>query len=155
MGEQRPNADAKVFEVKIAVEGADTTLRPGMTTGNAVETYRTENVLSISLEALGSEEGVPFVYRQSGGRTVRQEVVTGAMSDEAVIITDGLKEGDRVLLVPPRENDKMELVRLPDSKVRPQTAGGDTAPTYPLPSPDSSAKADAGRDSTPPATRKG
>src|SRR5690606_36765145 len=32
VGEQRPNTDAKVFEVRVAVEQADTTLRPGMTT---------------------------------------------------------------------------------------------------------------------------
>ena len=39
VGEQRPNSDAKVFEVKVAIEQPDTTLRPGMTTGNAIETY--------------------------------------------------------------------------------------------------------------------
>ncbi|MBK8058422.1 MAG: hypothetical protein IPK33_11290 [Gemmatimonadetes bacterium] len=32
VGEQRPNADAKVFEVGVLLEQADTTLRPGMTT---------------------------------------------------------------------------------------------------------------------------
>src|SRR3954467_7989598 len=36
-GGQRPNQDSKVFEVKIKVEKADTTLRPGMTTANAIE----------------------------------------------------------------------------------------------------------------------
>src|SRR3989441_7713011 len=40
VGEQRPNADAKVFEVKVTVQGSDTTLRPGMTTGNAIETLK-------------------------------------------------------------------------------------------------------------------
>src|SRR3954470_22006118 len=34
VGEQRPNQDSKVFEVKIKVEKQDTTLRPGMTTAN-------------------------------------------------------------------------------------------------------------------------
>jgi hypothetical protein len=32
VGEQRPNADAKVFEVVVNIEKPDTTLRPGMTT---------------------------------------------------------------------------------------------------------------------------
>src|SRR4029077_1800984 len=36
VGEQRPNQDSKVFEVKIDVIKADTTLRPGMTTANAI-----------------------------------------------------------------------------------------------------------------------
>src|SRR2546430_377642 len=37
VGEQRPSADAKVFEVKVTLAQADTTLRPGMTTGNAID----------------------------------------------------------------------------------------------------------------------
>ena len=36
VGEQRPNADAKVFEVVVNIEKPDTSLRPGMTTGNEV-----------------------------------------------------------------------------------------------------------------------
>src|SRR3970282_1354338 len=47
VGEQRPNADAKVYEVKVAVEQSDTTLRPGMTTGNAIETFRTDDALFV------------------------------------------------------------------------------------------------------------
>src|SRR5436309_3623744 len=40
VGEQRPSADAKVFEVKVTLAQADTTLRPGKTTGNAIETLK-------------------------------------------------------------------------------------------------------------------
>ena len=52
VGEQRPNADAKVFEVKVTVEQPDTTLRPGMTTSNAVETFAIKDVLFVPLEAV-------------------------------------------------------------------------------------------------------
>src|SRR4051795_7816765 len=52
VGEQRPNQDSKVFEVKIQVTKADTTLRPGMTTSNAIETAAVPNVLSVPLEAV-------------------------------------------------------------------------------------------------------
>src|SRR6185503_6321513 len=47
VGEQRPNQDSKVFEVKIDVVQADTTLRPGMTTSNAIEISSVPNVLSV------------------------------------------------------------------------------------------------------------
>lgn len=112
VGEQRPNTDAKVFEVKVRVEQADSTLRPGMTTGNAIETLKVPDALFVPLEALGTEAGISFVYRQSGGRIVKQEVVTGAMNDDEVVIVDGLEEGDYVLLSPP-EGDDRKLVRLP------------------------------------------
>ena len=78
VGEQRPNPDAKVFEVKVTIAGADTTLRPGMTTGNIIETYTTSDVLFVPLEAVSSEGGIPFVYLKKGGGVVKQEVVTGA-----------------------------------------------------------------------------
>lgn len=129
MGEQRPNTDAKVFEVKIEIEQSDTTLRPGMTTGNAIVTSKTDSALFVSLEALNSENGIPYVYRKSGGGVTRQEVETGAMNDDAVIIMRGLEQGDRVLLVPPADGARLELVRLPGSTADMPKAGGDTAPS--------------------------
>jgi RND family efflux transporter MFP subunit len=119
IGEQRPNSDAKVFEVKVVVEQADTTLRPGMTTGNAIETYTVKNVLHIPLEAIASDSGVTYVYKRSGAGAVKQQVLTGAMNDDEVVITRGLNENDRVLLSPPAGHEKLALARL---------SGGD-APT--------------------------
>src|SRR5690606_22624898 len=111
------NNDAKVFEVRIVLEGSDTTLRPGMTTGNVIETTRLTDVLFVPIESVDNADGVPFVYRRRGGRVVRQEVVTGAMNDDAVVIEQGLAEGDEVLLVAPADGASLELVRLPDSPV--------------------------------------
>ena len=133
VGEQRPNTDAKVFEVKLVIENPDTTLRPGMTTGNAVEVSRTPNALYIPIEAMNSEGGVPFVYKFSGSRITRQEVETGAMNDDEVLVKRGLSDDDRVLLAPPRDHQSMAIARLPGSTAG-MTAGGDTAPQpTPLP----------------------
>jgi hypothetical protein len=146
VGEQRPNADAKVFEVSVTIEGSDTTLRPGMTTGNAIETFRTDSVLFVPIEAINSANGVPFVYKESGGGAVKQEVVTGAMNDDEVIIVRGLDEDDRVFLSPPPDPDALKLVRLPGSPVDSTAAGGDTALKVPLDAP----KADSGKAAAPP-----
>ena len=51
------------------------------------------------------------------------------MNDDAVIITRGLEQGDRVLLVPPADGARLELVRLPNSRADLPRAGGDTAPS--------------------------
>lgn len=128
-GEQRPNSDAKVFEVVVDIEAPDTTLRPGMTTGNAVATFATRNVLHVPLEAVLTEQGVPFVYRRDGGGITKQEVERGMMNDEAVVITRGLAENDEVLLSPPADRDKLKMVRLAGSKV----LSGDSAPVQKLP----------------------
>jgi len=140
VGEERPNTDAKVFEVRIAIEQSDTTLRPGMTTANVIRTLEVPDVLFVPIEAVDNADGVPFVYLRRGRSIVRQEVVTGAMNDDAVVITQGVAEGDVVLLTAPADAASLDLVRLPDSPVGRPTAGGDTATgTVPVPAKDSTA----------------
>lgn len=118
VGEQRPNNDAKVFEVKIAVEKADTTLRPGMTTSNAIETLKLKDVISVPLEAVVIQDSVPYVYKVSGPRVVRQEVETGVMNDNEIVIARGLARGDRVLLDPPVDKEKLPVENLPPADSR-------------------------------------
>ncbi len=113
VGEQRPNNDAKVFEVKVSVEQADTTLRPGMTTSNAIETLALHDVLSVPLEAVVIQDSVPYVYRVSGPRIVRQEVETGVMNDNEIVVARGLSAGDHVLLDPPVGKEKPPTENLP------------------------------------------
>jgi len=127
VGEQRPNSDAKVFEVKVTVAVSDTTLRPGMTTSNAIQTSMLANALSVPLEALNSVDDVPYVYKRSGVRIVMQEVETGVMNDNEVVILKGLEAGDEVLLVPPPNAVRLTPVRLPGSTRGTKAAGGDTA----------------------------
>ncbi|MCC7324420.1 MAG: efflux RND transporter periplasmic adaptor subunit, partial [Gemmatimonadaceae bacterium] len=76
VGEQRPNADAKVFEVRVLLEQADTTLRPGMTTSNAVETLVIKDALFVPLESVVNEGGIPYVYKRDGAKVVRRQVET-------------------------------------------------------------------------------
>jgi hypothetical protein len=118
VGEQRPNNDAKVFEVKVAVDQADTTLRPGMTTSNAIETLTLHDVLSVPLEAVVIQDSVPYVYKVSGPRVVRQEVETGVMNDNQIVISRGLSAGDRVLLDPPVGQEKPRTENLPPADSR-------------------------------------
>lgn len=127
VGEQRPNSDAKVFEVKVEVLKPDTTLRPGMTTGNGIVTFTQPEVLHIPLEALNNENGVPFVYRRHGAGVSKQEVETGAINDDEAVITRGIEEGDRVLLSAPPDRATMSLERLPNSRAGLKAAGGDSA----------------------------
>ena len=128
VGEQRPNADAKVFEVKVTIERPDTTLRPGMTTGNAVETYAIASALFVPLESVMNEGGVSYVYKRAGSGVVRQEVETGAMNDDEVVILKGLDESDPVLLSPPADRDRVQTVRLPGSEERDKARMNDSAP---------------------------
>ncbi|MFN9205325.1 MAG: efflux RND transporter periplasmic adaptor subunit [Gemmatimonas sp.] len=125
VGEQRPNSDAKVFEVHVNITKPDTTLRPGMTTSNAVLTNTIKNALSVPLEAVHGDSTTTFVYKRTGSGIVRQEVVTGVMNDDEVVIAAGLTASDRVLLSAPADGLKLSLQALPPS-ARP-VPRGDTA----------------------------
>ena len=133
VGEQRPNADAKVFEVVTTLERPDTSLRPGMTTGNAIETASVKNVLFLPIEAVSSDSGVPYVFKRSGANVVKQEIETGAMNDDEVVVARGLNEGDEVLLTPPPNDERLAWARLPGSRPPQKTpASGDTALSHPV-----------------------
>ncbi|MFI5229950.1 MAG: efflux RND transporter periplasmic adaptor subunit [Gemmatimonadales bacterium] len=139
VGEQRPNQDSKVFEVKIEVAHADTTLRPGMTTSNQIEVASIPSALSVPLEAVTADSGYSYVYKKSGRGAVRQMIETGAMNDNEIVVRRGLTADDRVLLTPPadRSGIKTDVI----AGLKPMTVpSGDTATGVQLPVKKSDAK---------------
>ena len=90
----------------------------GMTTSNAIETLTLHDVLSVPLEAVVIQDSVPYVYKVSGPRVVRQEVETGVMNDNQIVIARGLSRGDHVLLDPPLGNEKPPTENLPPADSR-------------------------------------
>ena len=121
VGEQRPNADSKVFEVKILLAQADTTLRPGMTTSNAIETNTIKNALFVPLEAVAVEGTTPFVFKRDGASVTKQQVETGLANENEIVIAKGLEKDDRVMLTAPADKDKLTMKTLPGAK--PGTGG--------------------------------
>ena len=137
VGEQRPNQDSKVFEVKINLEQADTTLRPGMTTANAIATAALPKVLFVPIEAVTGDSGRSFVWKKDGRRIVRQEIETGMMNDDAVVVARGLAKDDEILLAEPPDAAKLEVVMLdpPPSNLDPKKLEpkGDAPQSVPVP----------------------
>ena len=112
IGEQLQNSNAKVYEVRIIINEFDSILRPAMTTKNAIETSLIDKVLFTPIESIFNTDSVTFVYKKSGGSVVRQQVIAGESNDNEIIIREGLKENDEVMLVPPDKADKLKLVLL-------------------------------------------
>jgi len=127
VGEQRPNTDAKVFEVHVLLANPDTTLRPGMTTSNKILTATVANAMYVPIEAITADSATSIVYKRNGSRVTKQEVETGTMSDDEVVILQGLAEGDRVLLTPPADHESMKVAQLTGPRLKPRPLQGDTA----------------------------
>lgn len=130
VGEQRPNSDAKVFEVAVEINGSDPTLRPSMTTSNRIIAKTIDNALFVPLECLHSEaDTITYVYKKHGSKTVKQEVKVGDTNANDVVILGGLAENDRVhLSVPPgMEDEEISLLKEMDGK-RKKSQPDDEAP---------------------------
>lgn len=128
IGEQRPNFDAKVFEVKIQVERSDSTLRPAMTTANKITTKTFDDVLFIPLEGLHSNDSLSYVFiKDNAGSWAKQEVISGLSNDNEVIIKAGLVKDQEVALTVPLDADDI-LVDLLSDEVRKKYAVKKTPP---------------------------
>lgn len=113
VGEQSPNSDSKVFEATIEIDVTDDMLRPAMTTSNKIIVNELDSVISVPLECLHSyEDSIAFVYKKSGLKTVKQEVLVGQTNSNAAVIDLGLKAEDRVFLSIPggMEDKEIELL---------------------------------------------
>lgn len=119
VGEQRPNSDAKVFEVAVEINGTDPTLRPSMTTSNKIVAKTIEDALFIPLECLHNEsDTITYVFKKSGLKTEKQEVMIGETNASDAVILGGLSETDRIYLSVPMglENEKIALLKEMDGK---------------------------------------
>jgi multidrug efflux pump subunit AcrA (membrane-fusion protein) len=115
VGEQRPNSDAKVFEVLVEIDGTDATLRPSMTTSNKIVANEIMDALYIPLECLHSDhDTITYVYKKSGASIVKQEVIIGETNSNEVVVKGGLSENDRMFLSMPAGSEDVSVNLLPE-----------------------------------------
>ncbi|RLD28075.1 MAG: RND transporter [Bacteroidetes bacterium] len=109
IGQQLPNTDAKVFEVRIELNERDTILRPSMTTSNEVITSLIDSVIYVPLEAVHANDSLTFVYTREGKKQV---VVLGESNENNIIVEMGLKKNEMLYLSIPSEPETFEYTGL-------------------------------------------
>lgn len=114
VGEQRPNSDAKVFEVLVEIDETDPTLRPSMTTSNRIVAQVVENALYVPLESLHSQhDSITYVFKKNGLKTEKQEVLVGETNANDAVILAGLAANEKILLSVPSGLDGQAVTLLP------------------------------------------
>ena len=101
VGQEMTGFDSKVFKVNIRISSDHNRIKPAMTTNNEIIISREQNVLVIPRSALFTEEGKQFVYLRELGKVSIRNVECGSQSDKLVVIKNGLKAGDKILLDKP------------------------------------------------------
>jgi len=106
IGQELRGQEAKVFEIVIAINQTDDILRPSMTTTNDILIYEYEDVINIPLEAFYSDSIDYVIVKRSNG-LARKQIITGATNENNVIAVEGISSGEKVLLTPPDNLDKI------------------------------------------------
>jgi HlyD family secretion protein len=104
-GERDWRSDIKKFEVVLSLEKNDLPLKPGLTVKAEVLTGEVEGVLTVPLQSVFVRDGHYYLFVDGGGRPERREVSLGESNASAVVVKEGVKEGDRVLLWNPEATE--------------------------------------------------
>jgi multidrug efflux pump subunit AcrA (membrane-fusion protein) len=94
-----------VFPVEATLTKADALIKPGMTADVRIHIEKKMNVLSLPIEAVVKEQGKQYVTKVTIGEKGKQkqdkvEVKVAARNEREVEITDGVKEGEQVVIKP-------------------------------------------------------
>ncbi len=95
------NPDLKVYPTVIHIDGTYDWLRPGMSAEVEVLIDELNDVLFIPIQAVTYEGDIQVCYVLKNGNPVKRTVKLGSFTEEFIEITDGLSEGEEVLLLVP------------------------------------------------------
>lgn len=95
------NSSIKVFEIHIKILEQSEILKPGMTTGNKIIINEIPDVIYVPQESVFEKDGKKIVYLKNGSSYDETEVTVGEKSEDYVVISSGLNEGDVVALRDP------------------------------------------------------
>lgn len=91
----------KGYATRITLTNVDPRIQPGMTASISIPVSAADDVLTVPLAAVFSEQGERYVYIRSGETLEKRPVVVGMSDFFRAEITSGLSEGEVVSLVPP------------------------------------------------------
>ena len=95
------NPDLKVYPTEIFLEGQLEEVRTGMNCRAEIIVDRLENAVFVPIQAVVRVVGQACVWRVVDGEVKRHEVEIGLDNNHVVHITQGLEDGDVVLVEPP------------------------------------------------------
>lgn len=121
------NATTGAVEVKLDVASPPAMLRQDMTVSVDIEVARRPKALIVPLAAVHDANGTaPWVLRLEGRKAMRRAVSIDLRSGGLAEVTNGLAQGDRVIMTPPS--------LAPGTRVhRDATAGAAASPPTPAP----------------------
>ena len=89
------------FDLEITLNQTDSRLKPGMTAQLTVIVDRVANALAIPVQASFQKSGEAVAYLWTGSKFQEHTIEVGRRSGDRILVSRGLREGDRVALRDP------------------------------------------------------
>lgn len=107
VGEDHKDFDMKVFKIVIDLQQTHEGLKPAMSSNNKIILANIDEAIFVPIKAIYKENGNSYVFKKRGSETIKSQVVTDLENEEFVLIKDGVNEGDKIVLTPPKINTEM------------------------------------------------
>jgi HlyD family secretion protein len=92
------------FLVRIVLNDVDKHLRPGMTAKVTIQTGKYKDTVRIPVEAVFFNDDQAFCYRKTALGSEITYITLGQTDGDYVVVTDGLKGGEELMLNPPESD---------------------------------------------------
>jgi HlyD family secretion protein len=166
------NPNLKVYNTEVYITDPLPNIKPGVSAEAEILITNIAKVLSVPIQAVTTYKGKQVAYVLKGRSAEPRPVEVGLFNTKFIEITQGLKEGDRVLLAPPfdtqegeregvgladAEKAKLLSTNTPQRTVTPAPAAPNLAgrPPFMADTPESSPGAAAGNSEPRPETAPG
>jgi HlyD family secretion protein len=112
------NPDLKVYTTDIGIDGTHDSLKTGMTGKVTIIIDKLPDVLYVPIQSVVTVEDKKVCY-VAGSPAEKREVETGLFNDNFVQIKNGLAEGEKVLLNPPKWSEPERKEEKTDAALEP------------------------------------
>jgi len=106
------------FEVQVAVPNPDLQLKPGMFARIKIVVEERENVISIPVDAVLEEGSNYYVYVVENQKAIKRKVKLGLEERELIEVQDGLRVGEKIVVVGKEMLKDEAAVRLEGGEVK-------------------------------------
>jgi HlyD family secretion protein len=95
------NPNQRLYKTEISIDETHSEMRPGMSCNIEILTDEIPDALYVPLQSVVTQKGDTIAFVAGGENVEQRKVKVGRNNDKWVEISDGLKEGEIVLLSPP------------------------------------------------------
>lgn len=104
IGRDEEKSPLKYFEIKVTLDKTDpAVMKPGNQVKGLIFVQKQENVIAVPNQALFYDDGNGFVQVKHSSGPGKRPVEIGARSLTRTVITNGLEEGEKILLANPQK----------------------------------------------------